>query len=963
VLLSTFSVLATFTSSNGANPYDTPIMDSHGNLYGTTSGVGTTPITNGTIWEIVAGSGSITTLHTFNGTDGANPDDKLLLDSNGNLFGTTFNGGTNNIGSIFEYSTSTGNFTSVYSFKTPADGLTAASPYGELIMDGSGNLFGTTKVGGAYGKGSIFELAKSGSTYSSSIQTLHSFTTAATDGKNPYGGLVMDGSGNLYGTARQGGDANNDGTLFEYATSTSTFSVLHTFAITTDGREPDDTLIMDSSGNLYGTCQAGGANNDGTVFKYNTHTGTLTALYSFLPNGTDGKLPYASLVMDARGDLFGTDTAGGAQNAGAVFEIPAGSSTDLILHFFNGAADGAAPYGGLFMDSRGNLYGTTETSTTTTIYGTIFEIASTPQLAFVQQPSNTTVNSYISPAMTVDIKDEWGNIITTDNSNVTLSVHSGSGSLSGTTRVAAVNGVATFSNVDITAAGNYTLTATDGSDTSATSNSFTVSPSTDAKVVFAQQPSTIAAGSTISPAITVDVEDQNGNLVTTDNSNVTLSVHSGPGSLIGTLNATALGGVATFSDITITTEGSYTLTAADGSLSSATSNSFSVTSALSTHYLVFSQQPTNTVAGSTISPDVTVQVQDEYGNLVTSDDSQVTLSLCSGPGSLSGTLNATVSGGVATFSDLSITTVGDYTLTAADGRLTSVTSDSFTISPAAAAKVTFAQQPTAANIYSTISPAVIVQVEDLYGNLITTDSSSVTLSVQSGPGSLSGTLNATASGGVATFSDLSCDTPGNYTLAAADGNLTSAISISFTISPIPASQIIIGPQQVTAAEYGMISPNIILAVEDPHGNPVASDTSSVTASILSGPAGAQLVGTPTEPVINGYATFDNLTGSTPGDYRLLFTDGNLTTATSVNFHVFSIPLKYRWWYGSMPLSVPVTVRPPDLPFVAPPSDSASPPGSFVAGGLTSPTSPGADGTVPSSNATGWLATSGDDVWD
>ena len=459
--------------------------------------------------------------------------------------------------------------------------------------------------------------------------------------------------------------------------------------------------------------------------------------------------------------------------------------------------------------------------------------ASAAKVVFIQQPTSTTAGSTISPAVTVDVEDTYGNLVTGDTSSVTLSVNSGSGSLNGTLTQSASGGIATFSNLSINTADTYTLTAADGLLTSATSSSFTISPASAAKVVFVQQPTSTTAGSTISPAVTVDVEDTYGNLVTTDTSSVTLSVQSGSGSLNGTLTKTATGGIATFSNLSINTADTYTLSANDGSLTGATSSSFTISPA-SAAKVVFIQQPTSTTAGSTISPAVTVDVEDTYGNLVTADTSGVTLSVQSGSGTLNGTLTKTASGGIATFSNLSINTADTYTLSANDGSLTGATSSSFTISPASAAKVVFIQQPTSTTAGSTISPAVTVDVEDTYGNLVTGDTSGVTLSVQSGSGTLNGTLTKTASGGIATFSNLSINTADTYTLTAADGLLTSATSSSFTISPASAAKVVFVQQPTSTTAGSTISPAVTVDVEDTYGNLVTGDTSSVILSVHSG---------------------------------------------------------------------------------------------------------------------------------
>ena len=271
--------------------------------------------------------------------------------------------------------------------------------------------------------------------------------------------------------------------------------------------------------------------------------------------------------------------------------------------------------------------------------------------------------------MTVEVEDQFGNVVTTDSSNVTLSLNSGSGSLSGTLTEAASSGVATFGNLSMTDAGSKTLLASDGSLTTATSSSFTISALSASKIAFVQQPSDVAAGDANSPSITVDVEDQYGNLVTGDGSNVTLSINSGPGSIGGTDMVAASGGVATFSNVILDTAGSYTLAAADGSLTGADSSSFTV-SAASANKLAFDQQPSTATAGVAISPAITVDVEDQFGNIVTTDTSNVTLSRNSGFGTPSGTLTVAAVAGVATFSNVIQDGSGAHTLAASDGSLT-----------------------------------------------------------------------------------------------------------------------------------------------------------------------------------------------------------------------------------------------------------------------------------------------------
>jgi uncharacterized repeat protein (TIGR03803 family) len=230
-------------------------------------------------------------------------------------------------------------------------------------MDSAGNLYGTTETGGTYGAGTIFELSAAGAE-----TVLHSFLALGmgSDGQNPQAPLVMDGAGSLYGTTPNGG-AGMAGTVFKL-TANGTATVLHSFGspMTTDGRTPYAGVIVDSAGNLYGTTADGGATGsgpgDGVVYSLSA-AGKETIVYSFGGTAADGVNPYASLVMDSAGNLFGTTRAGGASGphrGGTVFKVsPAGAETILYSFGAGGASDGSSPQAALVMDSAGNLYGTT----------------------------------------------------------------------------------------------------------------------------------------------------------------------------------------------------------------------------------------------------------------------------------------------------------------------------------------------------------------------------------------------------------------------------------------------------------------------------------------------------------------------------------------------------------------------------------------------------------------------------
>jgi hypothetical protein len=313
-------------------------------------------------------------------------------------------------------------------------------------------------------------------------------------------------------------------------------------------------------------------------------------------------------------------------------------------------------------------------------------------------------------------------------------------------------------------------------------------PAAVRQLAFTQPPASTVAGVPIdSPTgVQVAVQNQSGTTITSDSSTVTLQLNGGTFAGGGnTTMGTAVHGVATFTGLVIDATGSYTLTATDGVMMPLTSASFAVTPAASST-LVFGVQPNNSTAGVAISPAVTVDVKDAFGNLATTDGSTVTLTLTGGAFSTgSATATAGVSGGIATFSGLVINTAATYTATASDGSMMPVTSVLFGVGPGAPSILAFAVGPGAVVAGNPLSPAIVVDVEDSFGNLITTDGSTVTLRLNAGVFSTgAATATAVASGGIATFGGLVINNAGSYTLAATDGSLTPAMSGSFNVSMV-----------------------------------------------------------------------------------------------------------------------------------------------------------------------------------
>jgi uncharacterized repeat protein (TIGR03803 family) len=354
----TLSVLASF---NGTSFPSSLTLDNSGNLYGTVYPADAS--NGGMLIELAHGSGKITTLASFN-NNGDLSLSSLLRDSSGNLYGETALGGPSDAGTIFELAHGSSTITTLATFNV----TNGKFPVGGLIMDSSGNLYGTTSSGGTSGDGTIFQLAHGSST----ITTLASFN--GINGVSPQFGLLRDSSGNLYGTT-EGGGASGAGSVFELAHGSSTITTLASFSSNAFSEVPRPSgLVMDGSGNLYGTTALGGASGDGSVFELAHGSGNITTLASF--NYTDGDAPHSGVIMDSSGNLFGATSGGGTglsfPGPGTVFELAHGSGNITTLASFS-VAKGVTPVAGLVMDSSGNLYGTT-TGGGANNYGTIFEL-------------------------------------------------------------------------------------------------------------------------------------------------------------------------------------------------------------------------------------------------------------------------------------------------------------------------------------------------------------------------------------------------------------------------------------------------------------------------------------------------------------------------------------------------------------------------------------------------------------
>jgi uncharacterized repeat protein (TIGR03803 family) len=369
----TVTTLHSFAGSDGSSPSAGLIQASDGNFYGTTNGGGAEG--DGTVFKMnISGTlTSFTTLYSFTGGDGYLARGGLVQGSDGNFYGTTDVGGANGAtGTVFKMD-STGTLTTLHSF-TGSDGV--YPNYCKLVEGSDGNFYGTTNGGGTGGNGfgTVFQITPSGV-----LTTLHSF--AKVDGSSPAAGLTKGSDGNFYGMTTFGG-AMDDGTVFKI-TPSGTFTMLYSFS-GSDGQFPFGTVIQGSDGNFYGTTLQGGATGAGSVFKMDTSgvVATVTTLHSF--GGSDGAQPYGGLIQGSDGNFYGMTTIGGPghdanSGYGTVFTITSLGALTTI-HSFDGS-DGAVPQGELTQGSDGNFYGTTSQGgasfnpvTFTSGYGSIFKI-------------------------------------------------------------------------------------------------------------------------------------------------------------------------------------------------------------------------------------------------------------------------------------------------------------------------------------------------------------------------------------------------------------------------------------------------------------------------------------------------------------------------------------------------------------------------------------------------------------
>jgi hypothetical protein len=614
------------------------------------------------------------------------------------------------------------------------------------------------------------------------------------------------------------------------------------------------SLIFNTPGNYVLTATAGGLTSaTSNAFAIGAPTAYKVA-FTTPPAGAVAGTAMAAVVVqiqDASGSLISSSNASVTMTS-----TPAGINTTVS------AFNGTATFSNLSLNTAGSYTLTASSTGLVSATSPSFTItaAAPAKVAFTTQPVGGQAGAAI-PAVVVQVQDSFGNVATGSSAAVTVT----STPAAVSTSVNAMNGIATFSNLVFNTTGSYTLTASSLGLTGATSNSFSINSGGPAKVAFTTQPTNGTAGTAIGTVV-VQIQDAGGNLVTASTAAVALA-STPPGVTFqgGSNTVNAVNGVATFTGLVFNTSGSYTLTASSNGLTSATSNSFTINPGNASR-LVFTTQPVNTVAGATM-PAVVAQVQDAGGNLISVSGASVTLT--SAPAGIN--ITTVTVNGVATFSSLVLQTAGSYSLTAASNGLTSATSDLFSISAASASKLAFTTQPGNGSMGTPIPP-VVVKVQDTFGNVANGSSASIT--VTSTPAGVSATV--TAVNGVATFSNLTFATGGNYTLAATSMGLTGATSNTFTIGGGPA-KLAFTVQPANAVAGTTMAP-VVVQIQDVNGN-LSGSTASVT--LTTNRVGFSV----TVAAVNGVATFNNLVLNIAGNYAVMATSSGLTSALSDTFTI------------------------------------------------------------------------------
>jgi len=510
------------------------------------------------------------------------------------------------------------------------------------------------------------------------------------------------------------------------------------------------------------------------------------------------------------------------------------------------------------------------------------------------QPSG----SLLTPQPVIHIRDAGGNLVNTATNTVSVSLV-GAGTLGGTTSVAAVGGVATFTNLTLagTVSTTYQLTFSSSGLGSITSNNVAVTPGTASKLVVTTAPVAGASGAALTTQPVIEVRDAQDNLVTGDNATiVSIAITAGTGGTLGgTTTKTVTNGVATFTGVTLTGTQGAAYTLGFSSTPTLTTASSAVTLGTgSATQLGVAQAAVAGASGQALTTQPIIHVRDPLGSLVTSGTYTVTVSITPSTATFTGITSVASSNGIATFSGLTMTgTPGNYTLNFTATPTLMSTTSTVTLTAGAANKLAITTQPVAGANGAVLTTAPVIEIRDANNNIVSTATNTITASISAG-GTVTGTIAVAAINGVATFSNLILNglVNTNYTLTFASGSLTSITSNNVTFSgPGAANKLAITRQPVGGNNGEVLATQPIVEIQDAQGNRITNSTALVSAALGSGTDTGNLGGAKDQVAVAGVATYQTLTlsGIAGTNYSIQFTSTGLTTVTSTNITVTSIP--------------------------------------------------------------------------
>jgi streptogramin lyase len=629
-----------------------------------------------------------------------------------------------------------------------------------------------------------------------------------------------------------------------------------------------DGIVADSSGNIW---VSENNNYNFTLDEYNPSNGALINQYS-VPSGHQA----GALTIGPDGNIWFADSSG---NIGTL-------TSSGAFQFY--PTTGAAPLA-ITSPADGNIWFTgTGTSGDPNVIGvvTLSSTSAPTQLAVTTQPPGA-VTATDGFGLVVAVENSAGNpdIDYTGTVTIALGNNPGGDTLKGTLTATVNQGIAVFSGLTLKVPDSgYTITATASGLSSTTSDAFNVTLGATRLVVTTEPPNSVQAGTDFS--ITVSAQDGEGNVDTSYNSAITLTLSNANGAtLSGVLVVGANDGVAIFTGLSINQPGNdYVILASSGNLTSATSNGFDVTTGPAYQLVVATggEPPSSVIAGAPFA--LTIEAEDQFGDEATSFDGSVTLSIANNSnGQLEGNLTQSASGGLVTFSGLSIDTVGNYTIEATSTGLIAATTSAVNVTAGQAVKlvVTAGNEPPS-TITAGSSFGFVVDAVDNFGNIDPTYGSTVNIAA-SPVVTLRGSTTATAQNGVATFTGLSIDAVGTYTIQASSGSLTAGATTSVTVKPGSVYQLTVTaqpPSPITAA--GTF--DLAIGATDRYGNAVSTFSGTVIITLANNP-GVTLYGTLSEPAQSGVATFSGLSITKAGNYQIQATSPGVLPATTITFTV------------------------------------------------------------------------------